>query len=35
MGSNEKPIINLTKSIKVQYLISITPFYNGVFGVHN
>ena len=35
MGSNEKPITNLTISIKVQYLLSITPFYNGVLGAHN
>ena len=35
MGSNEKPITNLTMSIKVQYLLSINPFYNGVLGAHN
>ena len=35
MGSNEKPIIDLTLSIKVQYLLSITPFCNGVLGAHN
>ena len=35
MGSNEKPIINLTMCIKVQYLFSITPLYNGVPGAHN
>ena len=35
MGSNEKPITDLAISIKVQYLLSITPFYNGVLGAHN
>ena len=35
MRSNEKPIIDLTISIKVQYLLSISPFYNGVLGAHN
>ena len=35
MGSNEKPITDLTIFIKVQYLLSITPFYNGVLGAHN
>ena len=35
MGSNEKPITNLTMSIKVQYLISITPFCNEVLSAHN
>ena len=42
MGSNEKPITNLIMSIKVQYLsikvqylLSITPFCNGVLGAHN
>ena len=35
MGSNEKPIANLTMSIKVQYLISITPFCNEVLSAHN
>ena len=34
MGSNEKPIIDLTISIKVQHLLSITPFYNRVLGAH-
>lgn len=35
MGSNEKPITDLAISIKVQYLLSITPFYNGVLSAHN
>ena len=35
MGSNEKPITDLTLFIQVQYLISITPFFNGVLGAHN
>ena len=35
MGSNEKPITDLTIFIKVQYLLSIIPFYNGVLGAHN
>ena len=35
MGSNDKPIIDITLSIKVQYLFSITPFYIGVLGAHN
>ena len=35
MGSNEKPIIDLTLSIKVEYLFFITPFCNGVLGTHN
>ena len=35
MRSNEKPITDLTLSIKVQYLISITPFCNVVLGAHN
>ena len=34
MGSNEKPITDFTISIKVQYLLSITPYYNGVLGAH-
>ena len=35
MRSNEKPIIDLTISIKVQYLLSITSFHNGVRTTHN
>ena len=35
MGSNEKPITDLTLSIRVQYLLSIAPFCNGVLGAHN
>ena len=35
MGSNEKLITDLTMSIKVQYLLSITSFSNGVLGAHN
>ena len=35
MESNEKPIIDITMSIKVQYLLSITSIYNGVLGAHN
>ena len=35
MSSNDKPITDLTMSIKVQYLLSITPFCNGVFSAHN
>ena len=35
MGSNEKPITKLIISIKVQYLLSITPFCNGVLGAPN
>ena len=35
MGSNEKPITDLTMSFKVQYLLSITSFSNGVLGAHN
>ena len=35
MGSNEKPITDLTFSIKVQYFISITPFYDGILGAQN
>ena len=35
MGSNEKPITDLTMSLKVQYIFSITPFYNGVLSAHN
>ena len=35
MGSDEKPIINLTMFMKVRYLLSITPFNNGVSGAHN
>ena len=34
MGSNEKPITNLTMFIKIQYLIFITSFCNGVLGAH-
>ena len=32
MRSDEKLIINITMSIKVQYLLSITPFCNRVPG---
>ena len=35
MGSDKKPITDLTMSIKVQYLLSITPFCNEVLGAHN
>ena len=35
MGNNEKPITDLTISIKVQYLLSITSFYNRVIGAQN
>ena len=34
MRCNEKPITDLTISIKVQYLLSITPYYNEVLGAH-
>ena len=34
MGSNEKPITDLTLSIKVQIFFSIIPFCNGVLGAH-
>ena len=35
MKSDKKPIINPTMSIKVHFLLSITPLCNKVPGTHN